>query len=107
MGVAPHQDDVEHAVVEREFRLLGDDGDTASQRTADHARDVGTVQRDAMVQSLQQSGEYLEKRRLARPVRAEHAHQAARRYRHRDAVQDGSGVVAERDVFGGQHARLP
>ena len=84
VGVAPHQGDLEHGVVEREVRFLRHDRDaTARARRAASDATVAAVERDGPGVGPQHAGEQAEQRRLARAVRAENAHDAARARRER------------------------
>ena len=67
--IAAHQDDFDHAVIEREHRFLRHDGQPAGQRSSRERRHVGAAQPDLTGRGPQRPGDQPQQRGLSRPVR--------------------------------------
>ena len=100
VGVAAHERDLVHRIVEGELGLLRDDRHAARQHPTRDRLDVASVELDPSRDRTEQAAEETQQRRLSGPVRAEDADQAARREVERDLLQDGAVAVGEGDLSG-------
>ncbi len=105
MGVASHQRDLEHRVVEREMGLLGHHRHTARQRVSGKRGEVTIVQRHPAHRRREETGQQPQKRRFARSVRTEHPDQLAWCDLQRDVGENGGLAVAKRHAVGTQRQR--
>ena len=98
--IAAHQDDFEHAVFERELRLLRHDRHAPRDLTARERRERRAIEAHAALLRLARPREQPQQGRLAGSVRADDADETVRRHLERHAAHDRRLAIPEREVSG-------